>query len=72
MISRDLKEIVHKKCDVQLKDSYAEPKQTEFMNVLDRSWDTDEKQAEEISESNYMFPGLVGVLAATGEFLEIQ
>ena len=72
MCSRDLKEIVHKKCDFQFKDSYPEPKQTEFTNVLDRSWDTVEKQMEEISEYNYMFPGLVGVLAVTNKFLEIQ
>ena len=72
MFSRDPKEIVQKKCDFQFKDSYPEPKQTEFTNVLDRSWDTVEKQMEEISEYNYMFPGLVGVLAVTNKFLEIQ
>ena len=30
------------------------------------------KQLEEISEYNYVFPGLVGVLAVTNKFLEIQ
>ena len=68
LCSRNPKEIVHKKCDLQLKDSYPEPKQTEFVDVLDRSWDTVEKQ----SEYNYVFPGLVGVLAVTNKFLEIE
>ena len=67
MCSRDAKEIVHKKCDLQLKDSYPVPKQTQFVDVLDRSWDTVEQ-----SEYNYVFPGLVGVLAVTNRFLEIQ
>ena len=72
MCSRDLKEIVHKMCDFQFKDSYPEPRQTEFVDVLDRSWDTVEKQIEEMSEYNYVFPGLVGVLAVTNKFIEIQ
>ena len=72
MCSRDMKEIVHKKCDFQFKDSYPVSKQTEFVNILDRSWDTVEKQIEEMSEYNYVFPGLVGVLAVTNKFLEIQ
>ena len=72
MCSRDLKETVHKKCNFQFKDSYPEPKQTEFADVLDRSWDTAEEQIEEMSEYNYVFPGLVGVLAVTNKFLEIE
>ena len=72
MCSRDLNEIVHKKCVFQSKDSYPELKQTEFADVLDRSWDTVEKQLEEISDYNYVFPGLVGVLAVTNKFLEIE
>ena len=72
MCSRDPKEIVHKKCDLQLKDSYPVSKQTEFVDILDRSWDTVEKQIEEMSEYNYVFPGLVGVLAVTNKFLEIE
>ena len=42
------------------------------MDVLDRSSDTFEKQIEEMSEYNYVFPGLVGVLAVTNKFLEIE
>ena len=72
MCSRDPKEIVHKKCDLQFKDSYPVLKQTEFTNVLDRSWDTVEKQLEEMSEHNYVFPGLMGVPAVTSKFVEIQ
>ena len=71
MCSRDLKEIVHKKCVFQSKDSYAEPKQTEFVDVLNRIWDSVEKQLE-MSEHNYVFPGLMGVLAVTNKFLEIK
>ena len=72
MCSRDLKETVHKKCNFQFKDLYPEPKQIEFADVLDRSWDTAKKQLEEMSEYNYVFPGLVGVLAVTNKFLEIE
>ena len=71
MCSRDLKKIVHKKCVFQSKDLYPEPKQTEFIDVLNRSWDTVEKQLEMI-EHNHVFPGLMGVLAVTNKFLEIQ
>ncbi len=65
MCSRDLKKIVHKKCVFQSKDSYPEPKQTEFVDVLNRSWDTVEKQLEEMSEHNYVFPALMGASAVT-------
>ena len=72
MCSRDPKEIILKKCDLRFKDSYPVPKQTEFVDVLDRSWDTVEKQIKEISEYNYLFPGLMGVLAVMSKFIEIQ
>ena len=72
MCSRDPKEIVHKKCDLQFKDSYPVPKQTEFVDVLNRSWDTVEKQLEEMSEHNYVFPALMGAPAVTSKFIKIQ
>ena len=68
MCLRDLKEIVHKKCDFQFKDLYPEPKQTEFADVLDRSWDTvggDERV-------QLRLPRAGGVLAVINKFLEIQ
>ena len=79
MCSRDLREIVHKKCDLQFKDSYPkqypepypESKLIEYVDVLYRSWDTGKKHLEEFSEYNYVFPGLVGVLAVTNKFIEI-
>ena len=71
MCSRDPKEIVQKKCDLRFKDSYPVPKQNEFVDVLNRSWDTVEKQLEEMSEHNYVFPGLMGALAVTSKFIEI-
>ena len=71
MCSRDLNEIVHKKCVFQSKDLYTEPKQTKFVDVLNRIWDSVEKQLER-SEHNYVFPGLMGVLAVTNKFLEIE
>ena len=40
MCSRDLNEIVHKKCVFQSKDLYTEPKQTKFVDVLNRIWDS--------------------------------
>ena len=71
MCSRDLEDIVHKKSVFQSKDLNPELKQTEFMDVLNRIWDSVEKQLE-MSEHNYVFPGLMGVLAVTNKFLEIQ
>ena len=71
MCSRDLNEIVHKKCVFQSKDLYTEPKQTKFVDVLNRIWDSVEKQLE-MSEHNYVFPGLMGVLAVINKFLEIE
>ena len=65
MCSRDLREIVHKKCDLQFKDlypeqypePYPESKLIEYVDVLYRSWDTGKKHLEEFSEYNYVFPG---------------
>ena len=42
------------------------------MDVLNRIWDSVEKQLEEMSDYNYVFPGLMGVLAVINKFLEIE
>ena len=63
--SKDLREIAHKKCNLQSKDLYSEPypepyseaKLIEYVDVLYRSWDSDKKQLEEFSKYNYVFPG---------------
>ena len=72
MCSRDPKEIILKRCDLRFKDSYPVPKQNEFVDVLNRSWDTVEKQLKEMSEHNYVFPALMGASAVTNKFVEIQ
>ena len=89
LCSRDPKEIVHKKCYFQYPEPYPEqypepypdPKQTEFADVLDRGWDTFEKQSEEMSEYNYVFRDwweflmssvLMEVSTVNYLFLEIQ
>ena len=48
MCSRDLKETIHKKCNFHFEDSYPELKQTDFVDILDRSWDTAKEQIEEM------------------------
>merc|ERR1712082_305625 len=48
LCSRDPKGIVHKKCYFQYPEPYPDPKQTVFADVLDRGWDTVEKQSEEM------------------------
>ena len=72
MCSRNLKETIRKKCNFHFKDSYIEPKQTDFADILDRSWDTAEEQIEEMTEDNYVLPGLMGILAVTNKFLEFE
>ena len=72
MCSRDPKEIVLMKCDLRFKDSYPVPEQNEFVDVLNRSLDTVEKQLEEMSEHNYVFSALMGAPAVTSKFVEIQ
>ena len=71
MCSRDLNEIVQNKCVFQSEDLYTEPKQTKFVDVLNKIWDSVEKQLEK-SEHNYVYPGLMGVLAIINKFLEIE
>ena len=63
--SKDLREIVYEKYNLQSKDlypeqypePYPEAKLIEYVDVLYRSWDTGQKHLEEFSEYNYVFPG---------------
>ena len=71
MCSRDLNEIVQNKCVFQSEDLYTEPKHTKFVDVLNKIWDSVEKQLER-SERNHVYPGLMGVLAVINKFLEIE
>ena len=71
MCSRDLNEIVQNKCVFQSEDLYTEPKHTKFVDVLNKIWDSVEKQLER-SERNHVYPGLMGVLAIINKFLEIE
>ena len=41
--SKDPKEVILKRCDLLQKDTYPVPKQNEFVDVLNRSWDSVEK-----------------------------
>ena len=70
--SRNLKETIRRKCKFHFEDSYVEPKQTDFTDILDRSWDIAEEQIQEMSEDNYAFPGLMGILAVTNKFLDFK
>ena len=55
LCSRNPKEILHKKCCFQ--DLSPDPRQTEYVDVLNRSWDTVEKRSREMSKYDYVFPG---------------
>ena len=73
--SKDPKEVILKRCDLLRKDTYPVPKQNEFVDVLNKSWDTVEKQLKEMSEDNYVFPSLMEAsttASASNKFVEIQ
>ena len=73
--SKDPKEVIRKRCDLLRKDTYPVPKQNEFVDVLNRSWDSVEKHLKEMSEDNYVFPSLMepsATASASNKFVEIQ
>ena len=71
MCSRDLNKFAQKVCVSQSEDLDAELKQTKFLDVLNKIWDSVEKQLKK-SVHNYVYPGLMGVLAIINKFLEIE